>query len=105
MQNKYNKIMIKKDMEKINKNNEMVETLAMTSVVAGGGYHSLSYKRLFRIIENLSDIIPSLRPVIAMNKRNMTGQTCHDDTILISPFNNCNNSGCNGAMILACGCA
>ncbi len=37
MQNKYNKIMIKKDMEKINKNNEMVETLAMTSVVAGGG--------------------------------------------------------------------
>ena len=37
MQNKYNKIMIKKDMEKINKNNEMVETLATASVSTGGG--------------------------------------------------------------------
>ena len=91
--------MIKKDMEKIDKNNEMVETLAMTSVYAGGGYHSLSYKRLFRIIENLFDITTSLWPVIAMNKRNMTGLTCHVDTILISPFDNCNNLGCNGAMM------
>ena len=91
--------MIKKDMEKINIDIEMSKTLAMTSSQVGGGYHSLGFKRLFRIIENLFDITTLLRPVIAMNKRNMTGLTCHVDTILISPFDNCNNLGCNGAMM------
>ena len=91
--------MMKKDMEKININIEMSKTLAMTSSQVGGGYHLSDCKQLFRIIENLFDITTSLWPVIAMNKRNMTGLTCHVDTILISPFDNCNNLGCNGAMM------
>ena len=91
-------------MEKTYLNTDMAETLAATSIEVGGGYHTLSIKRLFHRI-GLSDITTLLWPVIAMNKRNMTGRTCHVDTILISPFDNCNNSGCNGAVISAHGYA
>ncbi len=102
MQNKYNKIMIKKYMEKIILNIKTPATLATTSMEVGGGCHTLGIKRLFHRI-GLSDITTLLWPVIAMNKRNMTGRTCHVDTILISPFDNCNNRGCNGAVISARG--
>ena len=87
--------------EETNFNTRMAETLATASGSTGGGYHSLSYKRLFRIIRKFSSgITPLLWPANAMNKLNMTGQTCHD-TLLILPFNICTNLGCNGAVIPA----
>ena len=82
------------------------KTQSPSGVRAGGGVAFLGYKSLFpKIRKILTGITPLLRPAIAMNKRNMTGRTCHVDTILISPFDNCNNSGCNGAAIPAPGYA
>ena len=78
--------MIKKIYGKDQFFNEVAETLAMTSVVAGGGYHLLGCKRLFRIIEDYV-FTPLLRFVIAMNKQYMTGLTCQCE-LLISPFDN-----------------
>ncbi len=72
--------------EETNFNTRMAETLATASVSTGGGYHSLSYKRLFRIFK-VCVFAPLLRFVIAMNKQYMTSLACQCE-LLISPFDN-----------------
>ena len=84
MQNKYNKIMIKKYMEKIILNIKMSATLATTSIEVGGGYHTLSFTKLFHILRYCV-FTPLLRFIIAMNKQYMTNRQC---VLLNSPFDN-----------------
>ena len=87
--------MIKKDMEKINFNNEMSETLAVTANTARGGALTLSFKSLFHKISSTVSTT-SLWSLIAMNKQYMTSLSCQYE-LLISPFNN-RYLGCSGVL-------
>ena len=71
-------------MEETYFNTDMAKTLTTTGVMTGGGYHTLSIKRLFRIINNYV-FTPLLRFIIAMNKQYMTNRQC---VLLNSPFDN-----------------
>ena len=71
-----------KEMEKVK--TYMAKTPDITSVNTGGGYHTLSFTKLFHILRDCV-FTPLLRFIIAMNKQYMTNRQC---VLLNSPFDN-----------------